>query len=81
MLPVIKLSMRYAGGQPVIMGACKASVALLELMGRQTLKTSELNHLNRMGFQIEFTGDLKAVFENVGKKNLDGHVVKKEFFS
>lgn len=83
MLPIMKVSTSYDQGQkkPIIQSACKEMDALMELLGRKTLDPKELHHLHRMGYEIQYVGNLKAAYGTVGKSNLDeNNKLKKEYF-
>ena len=79
----MKVSMSYSQGQkkPLIQSACKELDALMELLGRKTLEPRELHYLHRMGYEIQYVGNLKAAYDYVGKVNVDSdNKLKKEFF-
>lgn len=58
----IKLKASFVGGRVHLVKNCPASEALFDLLGRgprQTIFPTELPLLVKMGFEPEFSGDLK----------------------
>lgn len=82
-LPILKLKMSYNQGdkKPYITSACKELDALFELLGRKYLVPTELPTLHKMGYQLQYQGDLRAPYDHAGKQNIDDQGnLNKEFF-
>lgn len=60
-LPTMTLKTRYTAHLNHIHPACPASDALFQLIGRGTLKPSELPLIHKMGFMIKIIGDTKEL--------------------
>ncbi len=60
-LPIMTLKNRYVAHLNHIHAGCPASEALFELIGRATIKPSELPLIHKMGFSIKIIGDTKEI--------------------
>lgn len=67
----IRLHARSAGGRIHLRAGCEASEALFQLMSmgpRNTIFPSEIPLLVKMGFEPEFSGDLRDMKREVNNK-------------
>ena len=80
MLPTMKLYINYSNGQPFVKSASPEADALFELIKRKTIEPKELNYIHKMGFELEFVGDISAGYKEFGKKSFDYKKLKKEVF-
>jgi hypothetical protein len=62
---------RYIGGESIIVPGCERSRALFDLTRRNTLMPSELRMVHKMGFDIEFCGEVKELSSSLKTEKIE----------